>query len=368
MLEIGESRAALIVDLLGMALAAPDVPSAVTPILGSLVERTAADGAAYFQRTGEAYHARAASGVMPVGPMMDAILMHGLPSNTPVLEALGATSNPLFFDDVKTAPAAAGFDELGVASLAAAPVRGANGEFIGAFLMHTFAPHPWTEQEAVTFAAVAAALASLTARLVAEEKTLAAREGALRALGLALEHRDAETQGHTDRVTAWAEQLGRQFSLSESELTSLRWGAYLHDIGKIAIPDAILGKPGKFDAQERLQMQVHPEIGRAFAAQLGFLPSDSIAVIHHHHERWDGSGYPDRLKGEAIPFPARLFAVCDVYDALTSVRPYKDAWSDDEALAEIRATAGSHFDPAVVEAFERIISMPTEGSSQRLAE
>ena len=179
----------------------------------------------------------------------------------------------------------------------------------------------------------------------------ATREGALRALGVALEGRDFETQGHTERVVSRALRLGAQLSLSLPELDALRQGAYLHDIGKLMVPDAVLLKAGPLDDTEREQMSRHAQLGSELVASIPSLPLLARLVVRHHHERWDGGGYPDGLAGQAIPLAARIFSVVDVYDALTSQRPYKRAWSEDEARAELKAQAGRQFDPAVVAAF-----------------
>lgn len=194
----GRGHADLIVDLTRFALVAPDAPRAVTPMLERFVEGTEADGAAYFELADRFFIARAAAGVLPEGPIMSEILALGLPGDTPLMRALEAAPAPRFFDDTADDEATDVFATLGVASLAAAPVRNVHGDLVGAFLMHTFTIHSWTDREADLFATVASTMASLAARLVAEEATIAAREGALRALGLALEYRDAETMGHTD--------------------------------------------------------------------------------------------------------------------------------------------------------------------------
>jgi putative nucleotidyltransferase with HDIG domain len=329
--------AELIVQLLETALVAPDVSSAVSPMLSALLARTAAVGSAYFQARGQSFIARAASGVMPQGPAMDAILLHGLPAETPLLHALG------------------------VQSLAAAPVHTRDGQFLGAFLMHTFVHHAWTRAEQQLFTAVSRMVAQLTARLVAEEQACQAQEDAIRALGLALEYRDDDTKGHTDRVTRLALRLGQALQLGDEELTALRWGAYLHDVGKMAIPDSILRKPARLDPDERTQMQQHAAIGATFAHQLSFMPPAAQALVRSHHERWDGTGYPDGLRGVEIPLTARIFALCDVYDALTSDRPYKRAWSPADALREIQNGAGSHFDPDLVARFVEIAAEIAEG-------
>ena len=348
-------HADLIVDLTRFALVAPDAPRAVTPMLERFVEGTAADGAAYFQLADRFFIARAAAGVLPQGPAMSEILAHGLPGETPLMRALEVAPTPRFFDDTAADPATAVFAALGVASLAAAPVRDLHGELVGAFLMHTFTSHPWTDREADLFTTVASTMASLAARLMAEEATVAAREGALRALGLALEYRDAETKGHTDRVVNLATTLAGALALDAATVEALRWGAYLHDIGKLAIPDPILRKPGPLDPMEWSVMRTHAERGEAFASALGFLPPTTLEVIRSHHERWDGTGYPDGRRGDAIPLAARIFAVCDVYDALTHERSYKAAWPPDQAIAELQSQAGNQFDPDMVATFQGIL-------------
>ena len=348
-------NAITIVSLTRTALAAPNVPAAVTPMLDCLISETAAVGAAYFEAGNGAFFARSAAGIMPTGPAMDMILAHGLPMGMPLLEALPQIAHPLMIDDTAAEYASTGFQDLGVHSLAAAPVLDFAGNLLGAFLMHCFEPHVWTDQEIELFGAVTGTLSAVTARLVAEERAVKAQEGALHALGLALEYRDGETKGHTDRVTALAMRTCDELGMTDEDLVAMRWGAYVHDIGKIGIPDAILHKPGKLDANEWIWMRSHSSLGDEFAQRLPFLPLTTHDVIRHHHERWDGTGYPDKLAGATIPLAARIFSVCDVYDALVSVRPYKAAWTHAEAMREIRTQAGAQFDPMVVDAFSRAI-------------
>jgi PAS domain S-box-containing protein/putative nucleotidyltransferase with HDIG domain len=185
----------------------------------------------------------------------------------------------------------------------------------------------------------------------AELDALAAREAAVRTLGLALETRDRETKGHTDRVTDLALRLGRTLGLDAAHLDALRLGAYLHDIGKIGVPDMVLLKPGPLDPSEWALMSTHVVSGVQFARTLDFLPDEALQLIADHHERWDGGGYPRGLRGEAISLLGRVFAVVDVYDALVSERPYKPAWLLPQVRAELAAQSGRHFDPAVVAAF-----------------
>ena len=356
-----------VLNLIHIALDAPDLGSGITPTLQALVSNTAAVGAAYFQVRPDqlglsplnadalTYQVRAASGEMPTTPGMQAIAAHGLPADTPLMRALRGRHTPIFFDDTSLRPETAGFPELGVASLAAAPVLSVDGDLLGAFLMHTFEAHAWNDDEVRWFSSVVGTIAALTGRLAAEEQVKVAREAALRALGLALEARDGETQGHTDRVTQMALQLAAQLGLGVDDCQALRWGAYLHDIGKIAVPDQILHKPGKLTEAEFDQMKGHVQGGHQFASALGFLPPEALAVVLQHHERWDGKGYPQGLAGENIHLLARVFALCDVYDALISTRPYKAAWTHAAACAAIAEQAGHHFDPQVVSAFFELL-------------
>lgn len=184
------------------------------------------------------------------------------------------------------------------------------------------------------------------------------REQALWIVGLTLEYRDAETKGHTDRVTRLALEVGRLLGLSSQDLRDLRWGSYLHDTGKIAVPDRVLLKPGKLTEEEYGLMKQHVLIGEEMLRKADFLPPSVLDVVRHHHERWDGSGYPDRLREKEIPVLARIFSVVDVYDALTSKRPYKQAWTRGAALEEIAKQQGVQFDPAVVQAF---LQLPDPG-------
>ncbi len=194
------------------------------------------------------------------------------------------------------------------------------------------------------------------------------REQALYLLGQTLGYRSSETKGHTERVTALALRLGVALDLDFGALGELRWGAYLHDIGKIAIPDALLLKAGPLSDAEKEQMSVHVTLGEQMLRAQGFVPEAVCQVVRHHHERWDGGGYPDGLAAEAIPLLARVFAVADVYDALVSARSYKPHWSRARALAELRRAAGTHLDPLIVSRFTELMeSGPRNAEPQRSA-
>jgi putative nucleotidyltransferase with HDIG domain len=185
---------------------------------------------------------------------------------------------------------------------------------------------------------------------VANRTLLEGHEQAMRALVSAMDVRHRETHDHTERVTCTTVALARLAGVEGEELQQLRLGALLHDIGKLALPDAVLTKPGKLDTQELELMRRHPQIGHDILDQVEFL-RPSLAIPHAHHERWDGGGYPLGLRGEAIPLAARLFSVVDVWDALISARVYKPAWPEHEVLAYLRDAAGTQFDPAIIRLF-----------------
>lgn len=243
----------------------------------------------------------------------------------------------------------------GLKSMVVVPVR-EGGRLVGLLGLLSFRTwRPITPQVRRVLAAVALRLGHALERDRVVDEVRRTLEGGLLALGLALEGRDLETSGHTTRVVALAGRLAKVMGLRGRELDELRQGAYLHDLGKITVPDAVLNKPGKLDPTEWLVMQAHASRGSDLASRIPTLPAGALEVIRHHHERWDGSGYPDGLRGAAIPLKARIFAVCDVFDALTSGRPYKHAWSQPEAVRELQEQAGKLFDPAVVEAFVELV-------------
>jgi putative nucleotidyltransferase with HDIG domain len=166
----------------------------------------------------------------------------------------------------------------------------------------------------------------------------------------AMDLRDKETEGHTQRVTEMTERLARAMGIADAELVHIRRGALLHDIGKMGIPDAVLLKPGPLSEHEWQVMRRHPDYASELLAPIAYLRA-AIDIPYAHHERWDGSGYPRGLRGEQIPLAARIFAVVDVWDALTSDRPYRPAWPIERALAYVESEVGAQFDPEVVRAF-----------------
>jgi response regulator RpfG family c-di-GMP phosphodiesterase len=175
----------------------------------------------------------------------------------------------------------------------------------------------------------------------------------LRGLAGTLEARDIETRGHSDRVVAYSMRLGQEMGLTSNELIGLEQGALLHDIGKVGVPDAVLLKPGSLTTDEWVRMREHVGHGLRIIEGVEFL-TGARWVVGQHHEKYDGSGYPNKLRGDAIHIHARIFAVADAYDAIRSDRPYRAGQSHEIACEEIAANSGSHFDPKVVNAFMSI--------------
>lgn len=175
----------------------------------------------------------------------------------------------------------------------------------------------------------------------------------LKALTAALETRDAETHGHSERVVTFSLRLGREYGLSGAEMKALEFGSLLHDIGKIGVPDAILRKPAKLTDEEWVRMREHPVHGQQILRGIKFLEG-AARVVAQHHEKWDGSGYPLGLKAEEIDICARIFSVADAFDAITSDRVYRQGRSYEAAAQELDEWTDRQFDPRVVEAFHRV--------------
>ena len=177
---------------------------------------------------------------------------------------------------------------------------------------------------------------------------------AVGAIVTAADARDQETTGHSFRVALYSVELARGLGVSGEELKAIEWGALLHDVGKMVVPDHILRKGSPLDEDEWLIMKQHPNWGYEMLAEVSFLQPASLDLIYSHHERWDGKGYPRGLAGQEIPLGARIFAVVDTYDAITSDRPYRRACPHLTAVAELQRVAGQQLDPEVVAAFREI--------------
>lgn len=248
-------------------------------------------------------------------------------------------------------------------------------EALGGIAVYSQSPRQWGEDEIRLLSLLAnqTAIAIENTRLLKAEHTarkhaeilhmqtiqqaqdlILAYDTTIEGWSRALDLRDKETEEHTLRVTNLTLRLAQAFGVNDDELKHIRHGALLHDIGKMGIPDTILRKSGALSDEERAMMRQHPQLAYEMLSPIAYL-LPALDIPYCHHEKWDGTGYPRGLKGEEIPLAARLFAVVDVFDALTSDRPYRPAWAKNKAIEYIRQKAGSHFDPSVVEVFLRLI-------------
>ncbi|HEX7077227.1 MAG TPA: HD domain-containing phosphohydrolase [Candidatus Eisenbacteria bacterium] len=235
---------------------------------------------------------------------------------------------------------------------AIAPIR-AHGENLGALVLNHSAPLRFRSEHVAGLQS----LATLAGVAILEDRHRAHLEdlfmSVIVSLTMALEAKDPYTEGHSVRVAAYSEAIGKQLGLPPGKLDTIHRSCLLHDIGKIAVDETILAKGGQLDPGEREKMDMHPLIGESILRPIALL-HPLLPGVRSHHEHFDGTGYPDGLKGEAIPIEARIMAVADAFDAMTSNRSYRKAMPEGEALDELRRNAGAHFDPRVVAAFEEI--------------
>lgn len=188
------------------------------------------------------------------------------------------------------------------------------------------------------------------------ERVTSSISPSVKALVIATEKKDTYTAGHTFRVTMYALKLGEELKLKPEQLHAIAQGTLVHDVGKISIPDSILNKPGRLTEYERVLIEQHPLKGYHMCRDLGFM-NEELSIIRSHHEKWDGSGYPDRLNGDAIPILARIVAVADVYDALTTERSYRKAWPHSKAMDFLIEQKGRHFDPVCIDAWVKLCEL-----------
>jgi len=188
----------------------------------------------------------------------------------------------------------------------------------------------------------------------AHTQLLSAYEATIEGWSHAMDLRDKETEGHSRRVAELTVHMARAIGMTEDEITHVRRGALLHDMGKLGVPDSILHKPDKLTTEEWVIMREHPQFAYDMLYGIDYL-RQALDIPYCHHEKWDGTGYPRGLKGEVIPLAARLFAIVDVWDALRSDRPYRKAWPREKTLEHIKSLSGTHFDPKVIEYFLDVI-------------
>ncbi|HKO21606.1 MAG TPA: HD domain-containing phosphohydrolase [Candidatus Eisenbacteria bacterium] len=240
----------------------------------------------------------------------------------------------------------------GMAWGAAAPIR-PQGERVGALLLNHSTALPFRPEHVASLQNLAT-LAGIAER---EDSHRAHLEdlfmGVIVSLTMALEAKDPYTEGHSARVAAYSEAIGKQLGMQPEQLDVVHRSCLVHDLGKIAVDGSILGKEEGLSSHEREKMDLHPVIGEDILRPITLL-KPLLPGVRSHHEHYDGTGYPDGLAGEAIPIEARIMAVADAFDAMTSNRPYRKALPEEDALAELRRNAGTHFDPRIVAAFEQI--------------
>jgi putative nucleotidyltransferase with HDIG domain len=200
----------------------------------------------------------------------------------------------------------------------------------------------------------AAQVGALLACFEHEERSQRLYGETLASLSNALEAKDASTGRHTEEVVRLAVAVATELQLDFDVVRNVELGAVFHDIGKVRVPESILNKPGPLTESEQAIMKTHPEVGEHILRPIQSLEA-ILPIVRHHHERWDGTGYPDGLRGKAIPLGARIVAVCDAFDAMLSHRPWRPAMSTEAALAELHRAAGTQFDPTVVDAFDAVI-------------
>jgi putative nucleotidyltransferase with HDIG domain len=227
---------------------------------------------------------------------------------------------------------------------------------LNSLVLYRYDGDGWCAAERQMLEAAARMLGALVGRLERSKTLETGYASALKTIGLALEMRDFETADHTERVARLAEAVAERLRVPAGDRLAIRWGAYLHDIGKFGVPDAILQKSARLTEPELSVVRQHPQLGYDLVRDLPFLPATARDIVLYHHERWDGSGYPSGLAGEAIPLAARIFAVCDVFDALRSKRVYKAALSLEASLLELhREAERGHLEPRLVAALAEVV-------------
>jgi HD-GYP domain-containing protein (c-di-GMP phosphodiesterase class II) len=235
---------------------------------------------------------------------------------------------------------------------AIAPIQ-AHGQNLGAVLLNHGGPLRFRAEQTAGLQT----LATLAGVAILEDRHRVQLEdlfmSVIVSLTMAIEAKDPYTEGHSVRVAAYSEAIGKQLGLPPAKLDMIHRSCLVHDIGKIAVGENILGKREALDVSEREKMDMHPLIGESILRPVAML-HPLLPGVRSHHEHYDGTGYPDGLKGEAIPIEARIMAVADAFDAMTSQRPYRQPLNEEVALAELKRNAGTHFDPRVVGAFEEI--------------
>jgi putative nucleotidyltransferase with HDIG domain len=222
---------------------------------------------------------------------------------------------------------------------------------IGVLVVERDRAEPLDQTQLRTIATVGTQLALSAHNLRLLDDLRTTFDSSIEAIASAVEARDGYTQKHCRRLATFSTLMAHRLGLGEAEIEAIRLGALLHDVGKVGIRDEILLKPGRFSDAERDEMRRHAAIGHGIISGIHGLHATTLACVRHHHERWDGTGYPDRLRAEETPLGARIVAVVDVWDALSTARPYKPALDQQRVRSILRKDRGSHLDPSLVDLF-----------------
>ncbi|MFN3178786.1 MAG: HD domain-containing phosphohydrolase [Thermus sp.] len=338
-----------LLELASVLQTSRDPHSMAQESLRILLDLTPYHAGAFFLLEGGRFRPAVLVGQYPPGYLQ-------LNQEEPVVEGMGLTAHPglwqgpVHVEDYAQIPGALkDFVEVGLRSVLTAPVL-AGGRRFGLLGLASFGKEvPFCKEDEDLIRYVAQRLGEAVEKLGYLQSLERNQEIILKVLARILEYRHVETSDHAKRVVDLSLRLGK--AVGFADLKGLELGAYLHDLGKVVLPDEILDKKGPLVTMEWKVMKTHPEVGWEILRDIGLDSQTASNVVLYHHERWDGSGYPKGLKGEEIPLEARIFALADVYDALTHERPYKLAWSPEEAKQEIRAKAGKDFDPHLVRVF-----------------
>jgi response regulator RpfG family c-di-GMP phosphodiesterase len=327
-------------------------------------------GAVY---TLEDHSLRLGATVPPLPPDLPDELRVACLHDHPHIQAAVITKGPVYLEDARTEPLSDPekliVDSRGLVSILYFPLL-LREQVIGVFILGSTKDirHLTSTEFDLSYTLsfqVSLAIANAQLYQKAQEAIIGitqAYDATLAGWSRVLDMRDHVTDEHTHRVADLTVALAIKMGISQSEIGHVRRGALLHDIGKMAIPDAILQKAGPLTAEELAIMQTHPEKADQIISQIDYL-APTRDIPYCHHEKWDGTGYPRGLTGEEIPLTARLFAVVDVFDALTSDRPYRKAWSKEQALKHIHEQSGKHFDPVAVKAFSEMIQNEIDSES-----
>ncbi len=330
-----------------------DIDALLDAGLEDLARQLQLDLGVYYLIEGGACHVARLWGTVPEG--LRALQKRPMPVGTGLVGTVAATGEGTLSDYPAWEGALPEYVELGLRTQLTLPVK-RSGVTVGVISLAAFGRQvDLDDEDRLVAESFVKRLENALERVEYIRELTTTREQTFRALGVALEYRDYETKGHTDRVVERALAFGRALGMRDGELQALQWGAYLHDLGKIAIPDDILLKPGRLTAEEYAVIKNHTVYGYEMTRGIPFLPDATRALVRNHHERWLGDGYPDGLARDAIPLEARMFSLVDVYDALMSQRPYKQAWTHAAAVEEIAGMAGRQFDPELTGVFLELV-------------